>query len=325
MTISRLLGAAVAAFCAALPLSAMAQDFPSRVVKLVVPYPPGGGVDNLARPIADRLSKIWGQSVIIENKPGAATMVGGAEVARAAPDGHTLFFTTNSSITGNPFMFKSMPYDPMKQLTPVTQLIDLHQFVLVHPSVKANTMKELVELAKAKPGAMNYGSFGKGSQPHLLFESLAKATGAKIQGVAYKGIAPAITATIAGEVQMTLGSVAVADGHIKAKTMKPLAIGRHARQPSHPDVPTLEEAGYGDIEPRSWIGILAPAKTPPATVSAIQQAVAKVMNDPDFKARFIERVGHTGVASTPEEFAKFIAEDFAEKKRMVEAAGIEAE
>jgi len=325
MHLFHLLGAALAAFGLALPLTASAQDFPSRVVRIVVPYPAGGGVDNLARPIADRLSKIWGQSVIIENKPGAATMIGGADVARSTPDGHTLLFTSDSSITGNPFMFKSMPYDPIKQLTPVTQLIDLHQFVLVHPSVKANTMKELVDEAKAKPNQMNYGSFGKGSQPHLLFESLGKETGAQIQGVVYKGIAPAITATVAGQVQMTLGSVSVADGHIKAKTMKPLAIGRATRLPLHPDVPTLKESGYPNIEPRSWFGILAPAGTPPATVSAIQKAVATVLNDADFKERFIDRAGHTGVASTPEAFAKFIAEDYAEKKRMIEAAGIVAE
>jgi len=304
------------------PQAVKAQDFPSHVVKIVVPYPAGGGVDNLARPIADRLSKAWGQSVIVENKPGAATMIGGQEVARSPADGHTLFLTSDSSITSNPFMYKKMLLDPIKELMPVTQLIELHQFVLVHPSVAANTMQELVDAAKAKPNAMNYGSYGKGSQPHLLFESLAKQTGARIQAVTYKGIAPAITATLAGEVQMTLGSVSVASGHIESKKLKPLAIGRHARLPTHPSVPTLKEAGYPAIEPRSWFGLLAPAGTPPAVAEKIQKAVAAILIEPEFKARFIDRAGHTGVGSTPAEFAKFIADDYAAKKTMIEAAGI---
>jgi tripartite-type tricarboxylate transporter receptor subunit TctC len=304
------------------PHAVKAQDFPSHVVKIVVPYPAGGGVDNLARPIADRLSKAWGQSVIVENKPGAATMIGGQEVARSPADGHTLLLTSDSSITSNPFMYKKMLLDPIKELMPVTQLIELHQFVLVHPSVAANTMQELVDAAKAKPNAMNYGSYGKGSQPHLLFESLAKQTGARIQAVTYKGIAPAITATLAGEVQMTLGSVSVASGHIESKKLKPLAIGRHARLPTHPNVPTLKEAGYPAIEPRSWFGLLAPAGTPPAVAEKIQKAVAAILIEPEFKARFIDRAGHTGVGSTPAEFAKFIADDYAAKKTMIEAAGI---
>ena len=325
MRTTRWMAAAILIMTGALHEGAAAQEFPSRLVKIVVPYPAGGGVDGLARPIADRLSKSWGQSVIIENKPGAGTMIGGAEVARAPADGHTLFFTSDTSITSNPFMFQKMLYDPIKELAPVTQLIDLHQFVLVHPTVASNTMKELVEAAKAKPNAMNYGSYGKGSQPHLLFEMLRKETGAQIQAVVYKGIAPAITATLAGEVQMTLGSVSVSAGHIQGGKMKALAIGRHARLASHPNVPTLKEAGYPNIEPRSWFGLLAPPGTPPAVVEKIQKAVAAVLNDPEFKARFIERAGHTGVGNSPAEFAKFIQEDLAAKKEMIAAAGIVAE
>ena len=319
---SAFLGAVLAA---TLSHQAAAQDFPSRVVKLIVPYPAGGGVDSLARPIADRLSRAWGQAVIVENKPGGATMIGGQEVARAPADGHTLLFTSDSSITSNPFMYAKMLYDPIKELTPVTQLIELHQFVLLHPSVAANSMKELVEAAKAKPNAMNYGSFGKGSQPHLLFEFLGKETGTQFQAVTYRGIAPAITATLAGEVQMTLGSVSVAAGHIAAHTLKPLAIGRQERLASYPDVPTLKEAGYPNIEPRSWFGILAPAGTPLPLVTMIQTAVAAVINDPEFKARFIDKAGHTGVASAPAAFAVFITEDYAAKRAMIAAAGITAE
>jgi tripartite-type tricarboxylate transporter receptor subunit TctC len=315
----------VSALVAVLPNIAAAQEFPSRVVKLVVPYAAGGGVDGLARPLAERLGRVWGQTVIVENKPGASTMIGGAEVARSSPDGHTLLFTSDSSITSNPHLFKKMSYDPIKELAPVTQLIDLHQFVLLNPSVSPNTMKELVSLAKEKPNEMNYGSFGNGSQPHLLFEMLRKETGARIQQVSYRGIAPAITAALAGEVQMTLGSVSVAAGHIESKKLKPLAIGRHARLASHPDVPTLVEAGFPTIEPRSWFGLFAPAGTPPAVIEKIQKAVAEILNEPEFKARFIERTGHTGVGSTPAAFAKFIQEDLASKRDLIAAAGIVAE
>jgi tripartite-type tricarboxylate transporter receptor subunit TctC len=304
---------------------ALAQDFPARIVKLVVPYPPGGGVDGLARPFADRLGKIWGQTVIVENKPGASTMIGGADVARSPADGHTLFFTTDSSITSNPHLFKTMTYDPIKELAPVTQLIDLHQLVLVHPSVSANSMQELVALAKAQPEKLNYGSYGVGSQPHLLFEMLQKQTGIKIQQISYRGIAPAITAVIAGEVQMTLGGVSVAAGHIAAGRLKPLALSRATREKTLPNTPTLSEAGFPNIDPRSWFGLFAPANTPQAVVAKIQRDVATVLNEPEFKARFIDGPGFTGVGSTPATFAAFIADDLAYKKNLIAVTGITAE
>jgi tripartite-type tricarboxylate transporter receptor subunit TctC len=320
MTMMRCLVAGLALLLGA--SGAPAQDFPSHVVRIVVPYPAGGGVDGLARPLAEYLGRAWKQTVIVENKPGAATMIGGQEVARAAPDGHTLLFTSDSSITSNPHLYKKMLYDPIKELAPVTQAIDLHQFVLVHPSVAANTMKELVVEAKSKPGAMNYGSYGNGSQPHLLFEMLRKETGAQIQQIAYRGIAPAITATLAGEVQMTLGSIAVAAGHLESGKLKALAIGSATRMTAYPKVPTLAEAGFADIEPKSWFGLFAPAGTPPAVVTSIQKAVAQILNDPEFKSRFIDRPGHTGVGSTPADFATFIQADLNSKRELIAAAGI---
>lgn len=304
---------------------AAAQDFPSRAVKLIVPYPPGGGVDGLARPLADRLTKLWGQPVVVENKPSASTMLGGSDVARAAPDGHTLLFTSDSSITSNPFLFKKMMYDPSRELTPVTQLIDLHQLVLLHPSVPANTMKELVALAKEKPDTLSYGSYGIGSQPHLLFEMLRKETGVHILQVPYRGIAPALTAVLTNEVQMTLGGISVAAGHLQNKTMKPLAISRRERLQSYPDVPTLAEAGFPKIDPRSWYGLFATAGTPPAVIDKIQKDVAAIMADAEFKARFIDGLAYTGVASTPAAFAKFIADDMEYKRNLIAVTGITAE
>jgi len=304
---------------------ATAQDFPSRLVKIVVPYPAGGGVDGLARPLAERLSRMWGQPVVVENKPGASTMLGGADVARAAPDGHTLLFTSDSSITSNPHLFKQMSYDPAKELAPITQLIDLHQLVLLHPSVPASTMKELVALAKEKPNTLNYGSYGIGSQPHLLFEMLRKEAGAPIQQVPYRGIAPALTAVLTNEVQMTLGGISVAAGHLQNKTMKPLAISRRARLPAYLDVPTLAEAGFPNVDPRSWYGMFTAVGTPPGVIDKIQKDVAAVFADAEFKARFIDGLGYTGVGSTPTAFARFIAEDMEYKRNLIAVTGITAE
>ncbi len=301
------------------------QDYPKRVVRIVVPYPAGGGVDALARPLADELSRKWQQTIIIENKPGASTQIGGEYVARSEPDGHTLFLTSDSSITSNPHLFKGASFNPIADLAPVTQLIDLHQMLVVHPSDPANTVKELVELAKSKPNTLNYGSYGVGSQPHLLFEMLRAETGAQIMQIPYRGIAPAITATIANDVQMTLGGAATTGAHSKAGRLKALAISRPSRLSDYPDVPTLAEAGFPRIDPRSWFGLFAPAGTPKDIVLKIQKGVAEVFSDPKFRDRHVVGVGYTGVASTPDDFSKFIQDDLAYKGRMMAATGIKAE
>ncbi|MDT2024273.1 tripartite tricarboxylate transporter substrate binding protein [Methylocella sp. CPCC 101449] len=306
------------------PTLTMAQDFPKQMVRMIVPYPAGGGVDGLARAVADSLGRKWGQSVIIDNRPGASTMIGGEYVARAPADGTTLLFTSDSSITSNPFLFRKMSFDPIKDLAPITQLADLHQMVLVHPSVQANTLQELVALAKAKPGALNYASYGNGSQPHLLFEALKKQADIQIVQVPFRGIAPALQAVIAGDVQMTLGGPA-ALGMLEAKQLKALAIGRKQRLPALPDVPTLAEAGYPEVDPLSWFGLFAPAGTPPAIIDTIQKDVAATLADPDFNKRFVAGLGFTGVASTPQAFAQFIKDDLAIKERLIATSGATVE
>ena len=308
-----------------LPGTSSAQDFPNKIVRIVVPYPAGGGVDGLARPLADRLSKLWQQPVIVDNRPGASTTIGGEFVARAPADGYTLLLTTDSSITSNPFLFKGSSLDPIKDLAPVTQLIDLHQMVVVHPSVPANTMTELVALAKEKPNALNYGSYGNGSQPHLLFEMLRAETGAQIMQIPYRGIAPAITATIAGDVQMTLGGAATTGAHADAGRLKALAISRKERLQAHPNVPTLTEAGFPNIDPQSWFGLFAPIGTPDRVIEKIQKDVESIFNDPDFRGQFIDKVGYTGVAASPTKFREFIMKDFEYKRRLIATAKITAQ
>jgi tripartite-type tricarboxylate transporter receptor subunit TctC len=303
--------------------AAQADSFPDHRVTIVVPYPAGGGVDGLARAFADRLSKIWGQTVLVENKGGAATQIGGAAVARSAPDGYTLLLTSDSSITSNPFLFKKLPFDPIKDLAPVTQLIDLHQMVVVHPSVPVKSLKELVAYSKAHPHTLTYGSYGSGSQPNLLFESIKAKTGADLTQVPFRGIAPAITATLGNNVQMTLGGAATTGAYTNVGKLKALAIGRKTRLKAFPDVPTLEEAGFGYADPRSWFGLFAPAGTPPAVLNKIQKDVATVLHEPEFKEKFIESVGYTGVGSTPDAFAAFIKKDLEHKKGLIETAKIE--
>lgn len=193
-----------AAFCCLLPLAAVSQAYPQRPVKIVVPYAPGGGVDVMARMLADRLQQKWGKPVIVENKVGASTIIGAVAVAKAASDGHTLLLTSESTITSNPYLFEKLPYDPIRELLPVSQLVSLPQMVVAHPSVTASTLDELVALAKAKPNELNYASYGSGSLPHLLFEGLKARTGAQMTQVPYKGITPAVSAVLAGEAQLTL-------------------------------------------------------------------------------------------------------------------------
>ncbi|MCC6193419.1 MAG: tripartite tricarboxylate transporter substrate binding protein [Burkholderiales bacterium] len=322
MTLARIL---VAALCL-LPLVAGAQTFPAKPVKIVVPYAPGGGVDAIARALAERLAQKWGQPVVVENKTGASTIIGAQAVTKAAPDGHTLLLTSEATITSNPFLFDKLPYDPIRELAPITQVAALPQMVIAHSSVEASSMDELVALAKKTPGGLTYASYGSGSLPHLLFEGLKARTGAPLVQVPYKGIAPAVTAVLAGEAQLTLAGVPSAMGHIKAGKMKPLAIARAERLPALPQVPTLREAGYSDIDPgESWFGLFVTAGTPAGMVQKIAMDVADVAADPAFRERHMTVRGFDPVFSSPEAFAKFIQADMRQKERLIRVSGAKAE
>ena len=305
--------------------AAFAQAWPSKPVKIVVPYPPGGGVDGLARPIAERLTQRWSQPVLVENKAGAATIIGAESVAKAPADGYTLLLTSESTITSNPHIYPKLPYDAVRELAPVTQLIGLPQMVVAHPSLPASSLRELVELAKAKPNTVNYGSYGSGSQPHLLFESLKAQTGAALTHVPYKGIAAAVTAVVAGEVQLTMAAASLARGQIQAGKMKAIAIARASRQSIMPDVPTLREAGFPDIDPQSWFGLFATGGTPREIVQKIQTDVAALFADAEFRERHMLQRGFDPVLSTPEDFAKFIQADMQVKARLIKVSGAKAE
>ncbi|MFM9969155.1 MAG: Bug family tripartite tricarboxylate transporter substrate binding protein [Burkholderiales bacterium] len=300
------------------------QDFPAKPVRIVVPYPPGGGVDILARPLADRLARSWGAPVIVENKAGAGTLLGAEFVAKAPPDGYTLLLTSDTTITSNPHVYKKLPYDPLKDFAPLTRLVALPQMVLAHPSLTANSMAELVAMAKAKPGALNYSSYGTGSQPHLVYANLEALSGAQITHIPYKGSAPAIAALLANEVQVSMGS---GNHHamIRASKLKALAIARAERDPQFPNVLTLREAGFPELDPQLWFGILATGGTPRPIIDKIVSSITSIYSDPQFRELHVTSKSYDLAISSPEEFAAFIRSDLEYKARMIKRAGIQAE
>jgi tripartite-type tricarboxylate transporter receptor subunit TctC len=301
---------------------AAAEQFPTRPVRLVVPFSVGGGVDVLARALAERLSKLWGQNVIVDDRPGASTLIGGNIVVRSPPDGYTLFITSDATITSNPFLFKQLPFDPMTALVPVTQLMNQYQMVLANPSLKVDSLQDVVAFSKKNPNSLNYGSYGRGSPPSLLFEMLKTKTGAQITEVPFGGAAPTIAATLSDAVQMTLGGAAIAATYLTAGQLKALATDSNERLKSFPTVPTLAESGFAEIDPRTWFGLFAPAETPPEIVAEIQRDVASIIKQSDFEDRYIETVGSSAVGSTPEEFSVFIKNDLEYKRQLITLAHI---
>lgn len=308
-----------------LPGIAESQEYPLRPVRMIVPYPAGGGVDLMARVMAERLSKIWGQPVLVENKAGGGTIIGAEFVAKAAPDGYTLLLTTDATITSNPLLHSRLPYDSLKDFAPITQLIGAPQIVVAHPSVTANTMDELVALARNKPGMLNYGSYGNGSQPHLLFESFKTQSGAQIASIPYRGAAPGLQAVVVGEVHLALVPIALSRGFIQTGKLKPIAIARTQRDPSLPLVPTLREAGFPDIDPITWFGLFATGGTPQPVIARIHTSVATIFADREFQERQVLQKGYDSAIGSPEEFAAFIRQDLEHKAKLIKGARIRAE
>jgi tripartite-type tricarboxylate transporter receptor subunit TctC len=311
----------------AAPAIAQAQSdgFPSRQVRIVVPFPPGGGLDALARALADRLQAAWRQPVVVDNRPGGSTVPGTDIVAKASPDGHTLLITADNSITSNPHLIRALPHDPLRDLAPISLLVEVHQMVLVHPAVGARTVAELVAAARAAPGRFNFGSYGSASQPHLCFGALMARERIEMVHVPYRGLTPAVLATVAGEVQMTLAGIASGAEHIRAGTLRALAVGRPTRFAALPEVPTLAEAGFADIDPRTWFGAFAPAATPTALLARLHRDIEAAMAAPEVRDRHLVTSGYTVHVATPEATVAFLRDDLAYKGRLIAAAGIRPE
>ena len=310
---------------AAAALPAVAQpSFPQKPVTLVVPLAAGGGTDIVARKLAIALQALWGQTVVVENVPGASSIIGAQKVARAAPDGYTLMVTTNGAIVGNRFLFKSLPYDPDRDFTPIAQLADIEMVVLAHTSVPANNLKELVELARKEPGKVTYASYGNGSQPHLLFELFNTREKVQLLHVPYKGLGPALTAVMAGESMLTLTGRGTGDAAIRSGRTKVINYNSDNRDPVLPDVPTSKEMGFPYFKVATWHGAFAPRGTPSDVVAKISADILSVMRQPEFRDDMIKRAYGVPMR-TPEQFAALIAQEVKDTGEMVKAAGLKAE
>jgi tripartite-type tricarboxylate transporter receptor subunit TctC len=304
---------------------AQAQSWPSKPVRIVVAYPPGGGIDVMARQVADKLTAAWGQPVVVENRPGANTIVATDAVAKSAADGYTVLFTTDATFSINPHLYAKLPFDTQRDFVPVTMLVLLQQLLVAHPSVQANTLAELIDLAKKNPGKINYASYGSGSQPHLSGEMLKFKAGIDLMHVPYKGISLAVPAVMAGEVQLTFSGIASSLAPLKSGRLKAIAIGGPQRSPIWPNLPTFAELGYPEVETHAWFGLFVPAGTPREAVARISADVKRIIDEPEFRQKQLVDKGYDPVGSSPEEFAAYIRKDRESRGRAVKISGAKAE
>ena len=291
----------------------------------MVAYPPGGGIDVMGRQIAEKLSGAWGQPVVVENRPGANTIVATDAVAKSAPDGHTVLMTTDATFSINPHLYAKLPYDSQRDFIPVTMLVLLQQLLVAHPSLPANTLAELIKLAKEKPGTISYASYGSGSQPHLSGEMLKYKAGIDLVHVPYKGISLAVLAVIAGEVQLTFAGIASSMGPLKGGRIKALAIGGAQRSALLPGLPTFAELGFPEVETHAWFGLFLPAGSPREAVARIYQDTKNILDDPEFRQKQLIQKGYEVVGSPPDEFAAYMKKDSENRGRAVKISGAKAE
>jgi len=306
-------------FCAAL-----AQPYPARPVTFIVPFPPGGGTDISARTVAAKLAAKWGQSVVVENRAGAAGILGADAVARARPDGSTLLIANVGTQSINPSLYPKLPYNPDTAFAPISLICELPFVLMASPSFAPNTVKELVAYARANPEKVTFASSGQGGSPHLTAEIFQLATGTRLTHVPYKGGGPAMTDLMAGHVDLLFASVLEGSGHIKAGKLKGLAVSHARRSPALPDVPTLAEAGVKGAESGSWIALLAPAGTPSAVIQKISMDIKEAVGAADVREKLIAQ-GAMPQASTPAELQARIDADLSRYGRIIREKGLKAE
>ena len=299
---------------------AFAQDnYPSRPIKLIVPFPPGGATDIVGRLVAQRLQEALGQPVVVENKAGAGSNIGSEQVAKAAPDGYTLLLGTIANAT-NMSIYKNMSYDTLRDFAPVTQTMAAPSVLVVTNALPANNLKELIGLAKAQPGKLSFASSGAGGSPHLAGELLKLRAGIDIIHVPYKGAAPALVDVVSGVVSMGFKTALSAIPHMQSGKLKPVAVAATKRLAQIPNVPTMVEAGLPDFEVSSWNGVLAPAKTPPEIIARLNQALVRILATQDVKERFAAQAAEP-VGSTPEQFRAYIRSEIDKWAQVVKASG----
>ena len=321
----RLVLGACASVATLTPLLARSQTtaWPQRPVRMLVPFPPGGGADFVARLVAQGLSDRWGQTVVIDNRPGASTMIAHEAVAKAAPDGYTLVLAVTNH-TSNPALFGKIPYDTVKDFTPITVLGSAPMVLVVNPRVPAKNLQELLALLRERPGKLSYASAGNGSVGHLGGELLKQMTGVDMVHVSYKGTGPAELDLLAGHVDLMFTGMVTAVPQIRAGKMRGIAVGSPGRSSVLPDLPSLEEAGVAGFESSIWYGILGPAGLPRDIIARIHADVARVLQASDARNKLLSQ-GMEAIASTPEQFARQIDTEIARFGKLVKAAGIKSE
>jgi len=303
---------------------AQAAGFPQKPVRIVVPYTTGGSNDVIARLLAQQLQEIWGQSVVVENKPGAAGNIGASDIAKATPDGHSLLLTNINIVSMNPALIANMPFDPQRDFAPVSLLGTTALALVVHPSVPAGNVRELIELARREPNRLNYASSGNGSPQHMSAEMFKAMTKTNLTHVPYRGAAPAVTDLLAGQVQVTIGVVNQLIPHVRAGKLRALGVTTRKRLPQLPDVPTLDEAGVPGYESEIWLGLAAPAATPPAVVEQINLAVRRAMAVPDIVSR-LQAQGIDVLVSTPDQMRQRGVADLKRWGDIIRSAGIKVD
>ncbi|HVE48800.1 MAG TPA: tripartite tricarboxylate transporter substrate binding protein [Casimicrobiaceae bacterium] len=309
------------ALALAVSASAFAQDYPSRPVRIIVPYPVGGASDITARLIADKLAKKWGQGVVVENKAGANGIIGTEMIAKAPPDGYTLGLVASSHV-GNPYSYKVIPFDTLNDLQPITHTANVQLGLVVNPALGVNSVAELVALLKSKPGKIDYASTGPGGNPHLFAEVFMQLTGTKMTQIPYKGSSSAHPDLLANNVQVMFDAVAAVTPHVKAGRMKLLAVCGANRATLWPDVPTLDEAGVKGYAMTSWGGVIAPAKVPKPIIDKLNRDIAEALKEPDVREKLVS-MGADVVASTPEAFDALLRAESKRYAKIIKDVGLE--
>jgi tripartite-type tricarboxylate transporter receptor subunit TctC len=311
----------LAVLAAVLPHAAFAQAFPAKAIRILCPFPPGGGVDITARAIAQELAAQFGQPVIVENKPGAGGNVAAAEVARSAPDGHTLLLTLNALHAISPHLYASLPFDAMKDFSFITPLVSFNNVLVVGPGFPARSVDELIAQAKRAPGKLSFASSGNGTNLHLSGELFKSMAGVDLVHVPYKGSAPALTDLMGGAVTMMFDTIPSALAHVKNGKLRALGVTGAKRSPLLPDVPTIAEAGLPGFEVVSWYGLVGPARLPQEVARRLNAEATKAANGKEFRGR-MEPLGFEIVTATPERMAAMLAADSARWAPLIKAAGI---
>ncbi|HTP95342.1 MAG TPA: tripartite tricarboxylate transporter substrate binding protein [Burkholderiales bacterium] len=301
--------------------AASAQPYPSKTIRIVVAYPAGGPIDMVTRPLAQKLHEAMNNPVVVDNRAGANGIVGTDNVAKSPPDGYSLVVASGGSFSINPNVYARMPFDVVKDFAPVSLFITMPELLAVHPTLPVKSVKELVALAKARPGQLNFGSSGTGSTPQLAAELLSMSAGIKMTHVPYKGMGPATMDLIGGQVQLAFADLPVFLPQVKAGKLRALAVGTLKRSANLPDVPTVAESGFPRFEAKNWYALFAPAATPREIVARLNAETVKVLSNPDTKA-FMQAQGGEAAPSTPEELGALLRTELAKWGRVVKATGI---